>query len=354
MRSKRVTKLLACVLTMSMCTTPVFAFSADDAVTEVGAGESNITTDFGTAGATVKVTVPTKTSLKVNPFYNRTASGTVSGSQVATRDIKIVNKSYTADVGTVSGQRGVPVIVTAKATITPKADSKVNPIYDKSAATTADSDVFSADSDEKNIFLQLLSGNLTSVSSSATYPSSGTAKAIVTEKGSRIKFAVAAPTSVSNNGQVSDTAAGKGAMAILGEATVNADWATDDLSVGITYNIKASDTSVNDTPMPSVTVTQSSNKAVYVTVPQSAYGKAEVESLCFKDPENNAYGLYDVNFEGAGVTAEVKANKDIEIVLDKDQEIVAGMMADFDNKAQEVLVKLSDGRVCVATVTATK
>lgn len=344
MKSRRVTKLLACVLAASMCAVPVYA-TTDTTVIAEDNGEGQVDLTFGKEDVTVRVSVPTSAALKVNPFYNTSATGTVSGSQVASRDLRILNKTFTHDQSTTSGNTGVSINVTAQAQITGKAEG-VKAYYGQGTVA----DTFSADSEEKNIQMQLKSGSLSDPSGNATYTSGQSA--YVTELGSRIKFSVSGPSSVSDGNDadaidVSDNQAGLGAMAILGNATVNAAWVTEDLSVGLIYNIKASNTPASEPAAPSISLTTSS-KVIMIT--QAQLAGSNVERVSLQDPVKNAYGLFDVEFGEDQI--ETDASGSLKLTVDDGIFSFLSGETELKGKPQDLLVKMEDGRVFVGTLTA--
>ncbi len=344
MKSKRVTRLLACALATTMCAVPVFASSADPTTSITQDNyDGSVDLDFGKESINVQVSVPTSAALRVNPMATVSSGATaVTGAQIASRDLRIINRTYARTPGTVSNNQGVAVIVTARAQVLGKGDG-VKVVYNKA---NAGSNVFSQDSDAKNVMMELQQGTLSDISGNGTYGSG--AKATVTELGSRIKFAVGAPTSVSSgdNVTVADASVGKAAMAILGEATINAAWQTDDLNVGLVYNIKASNSTVTDTQPTLAGVTGNT-----ITIPAATLNEATVEAVAIQDPKKDTYGFFPLEFDETTYTTNASGAATLTI----DSGVIDYLKADDSLKGasnpQDLIIALSDGRVIVTTLT---
>lgn len=335
MKSKRVTKLLACVLAASMCAVPVFAAEPTTIINTDNA-DGSFAVDFAKKGINVQVSVPTNAHLRVNPLTTLTGmQGTVSNSQIATDDLRIINKTWAPVAGTTSDNEGIPVIVTAYATAT-KAEG-VKLFY-----TNTETDTFSADSDDKNAMMKLVSGNLPNPSGNATYSTTG--GSYVTELGSRIKFSVPGAGSVSSgtsNITISDNGAGLGAMAITGQATVNAPWQNDDIAVEFVYNIRASKAPVNDAQP---TAAYATNK---ITIVAANLNKATVTGVAIQDPVANSYGFFPVELEENAITT--KADGSIEIAVPTGlTDFLKSDDSGCKGKDQDLFIQLSDGRVIVS------
>lgn len=299
--------------------------------------------DFGKESINVQVSVPTSAALRVNPMATVSSGATaVSGAQIASRDLRIINRTYARTPGSVSANQGVAVIVTARAQVLGKGDG-VKVVYNKA---NAGSNVFSQDSDAKNVMMELQEGLLPNISGNGTYGRG--AKAKVTELGSRIKFDVAAPTSVSagDNVTVPDANVGKAAMAILGEATINAAWQTDDLNVGLVYNIKASNSTVTDTQPILAGVTGNT-----ITIPAATLNEATVEAVAIQDPKKDTYGFFPLEFDETTYTTNASGDATLTI----DSGVIDYLKTDDSLKGasnpQDLIIALSDGRVIVTTLT---
>lgn len=344
MKSKRVTRLLACALATTMCAVPVFASSADPTTSITQDNyDGSVNLDFGKESINVQVSVPTSAALRVNPMATVSSGATaVSGAQIASRDLRIINRTYARTPGSVSANQGVAVIVTARAQVLGKGDG-VKVVYNKA---NAGSNVFSQDSDAKNVMMELQEGLLPNISGNGTYGRG--AKAKVTELGSRIKFDVAAPTSVSagDNVTVPDANVGKAAMAILGEATINAAWQTDDLNVGLVYNIKASNSTVTDTQPILAGVTGNT-----ITIPAATLNEATVEAVAIQDPKKDTYGFFPLEFDETTYTTNASGDATLTI----DSGVIDYLKTDDSLKGasnpQDLIIALSDGRVIVTTLT---
>lgn len=291
----------------------------------------------------MQVSVPTSAALRVNPMATVSSGATaVSGAQIASRDLRIINRTYARTPGSVSANQGVAVIVTARAQVLGKGDG-VKVVYNKA---NAGSNVFSQDSDAKNVMMELQEGLLPNISGNGTYGRG--AKAKVTELGSRIKFDVAAPTSVSagDNVTVPDANVGKAAMAILGEATINAAWQTDDLNVGLVYNIKASNSTVTDTQPILAGVTGNT-----ITIPAATLNEATVEAVAIQDPKKDTYGFFPLEFDETTYTTNASGDATLTI----DSGVIDYLKTDDSLKGasnpQDLIIALSDGRVIVTTLT---
>lgn len=159
---------------------------------------------------------------------------------------------------------------------------------------------------------------------------------------------VAAPTSVSagDNVTVPDANVGKAAMAILGEATINAAWQTDDLNVGLVYNIKASNSTVTDTQPILAGVTGNT-----ITIPAATLNEATVEAVAIQDPKKDTYGFFPLEFDETTYTTNASGDATLTI----DSGVIDYLKTDDSLKGasnpQDLIIALSDGRVIVTTLT---
>lgn len=230
MRSKRVTKLLACVLSAAMCAGPTAVFASSEISTDA---KGTIQGDFGLYSPEVKVEVPVKASIKVNPL-SKNGVTTVKQFGLASKDLVIKNR--TIDGTTAADREGVDLLVTVGGKIT-GTGTNVKAFYDQAGFTP------NGASKQKNIYMQLTKST-TSNSENNTYslaadsePSSQT----ITGVGSRIQFNIAAPTGTSiSSGTVSAGDLTYGAFAVIGNANTGADWAANDMTVELKYEIQAS------------------------------------------------------------------------------------------------------------------
>lgn len=243
MKSRRVTKLLACVLASSLCAVPVGA--TVDVTGEGGVTGAKITTDFGIYSPSVTVTVPTEAHIRINPL--KVANSTsVNGYEIASNDLQIVNKS----VDTVN-KTGIPILFTANAKITKKGDS-VKVYYDYGKTSPSKYGV-SSNSKTKAAYIALQAADNqgaaftntpgSGVSDNATYaldtnPVTPQGKNPVTTVGSQLHMPIDAP-SINASGALA-TPYSYGTYAVVGHANENAPWQASDLEIELTYNIKPS------------------------------------------------------------------------------------------------------------------
>lgn len=274
MKSKRVTKLLACVLSVAMCATPVWATSYGD---ETGSGTitgGKIDTEVGVYAPPISVNVPIKTKIEVNPMISQN-SPSVNGYGIASKSLVITNKSYDTD-----NSEGIPIIVTAEAEIQKKEDS-VKVYYDK----TRSGYTASANSKAKEAYMSLSEGNMTvpGTSGNVVYKTAGKKSDVITTAGSQIQFSVSAPNAAS--------AKTYAAFAVVGDANVNAPWENNDMTIGLTYAIKAGSTGIkgkiaNVAAISSivnganVTISATSTNGISINnFPENGVDGAEVEAI---------------------------------------------------------------------------
>lgn len=226
MRSKRVTKLMACILASSMCTMPVFASGQ-------GVLEHTFTGDVTVESVALNVTVPTSFSVKVNPFYGNVAD-TVSGSRIASDEFVISNN-------TSKNNAPVAVMCTTTAQITKKGDDVK--LYYSDITPDDNSKVKKVHMDVKTISQGVTASNNQFIAAN------GVRSIAVTNSKTQIDMKVA------GNG-------GYGAFAIMGNANVGAaDWKAGDLATSVAYRIRAVGAGTAEAPitaLPTVNV-QSAN-----------------------------------------------------------------------------------------------
>ncbi len=263
MKSKRVTKLLACVLASSLCAVPVAASATTVDVTgEGGVSGGKITTDFGIYSPSVTVTVPTKAEIRINPL-KVAGSTSVNGYEIASNELQIVNKSIDT-----KNKAGIPVLFTANAKITKKG-SDVKVYYDN---TTAGSGYNSASSNSKAkeayVVLQAADGQSASsgVSANASFATLGSNP--ITTVGSQLHMPLGTPTLDSAGAAVA--APTYGTYAVVGIANENAPWVADDLNIELTYNIKATASTGASAPAITLQGTQVSGNALSINATDAA------------------------------------------------------------------------------------
>lgn len=348
MKSRRVTRLLACGLAMCMFTVPVYAMDSslepNDVEAEGSAYSGTVNIEFSTPDVMVRATVPTQSKVAVNPFATG-AANTVSGASIASKDLKIVNKTYTqTDPDDNTTRRGVSLNVTATAMVKEIA-SGVNVYYDESLPTDATDARFLETVEEKNAIMQLQEGAFATardISSNVTYGSGD--KATVTELGSRIALQVDAPAAVSSDSTatVSDDEIGCGAMAIIGKATVAADWQNTDMGIDFAYTLRASSVDpASSTSLGNMTVTGSSTK-VEMAITAATLNKATIAGIAMQNGKDNSYGFQALPEDGYTMTTAT--NGDVKITL---AQPIMDIVKTVKGAKQNVLVKLSDGRVLI-------
>lgn len=341
MRFKRAAKLLACVLSVSMCATPVFASSAWQDAANNGQGGS-VDLDLGVNSPTLKVKVPTKFDLKVNPFHG-TSDGKVENFALASKEFVISNNTSDNSSGTATG---VGLMCTATARINePKDDVMIS--YNTVAAQAGDT--------RKLIHMELAGANGSVLVSQNTYTGD---KATITNVGSRLQTKVAAPN-------VTAGTPGYGAFAIVGEANTNADWQAQDLKVALSYRLRAVPTSENPVNLAGITLAAtatSANNASAGTgneilddtvLTSSVMAMSEVFGIIIHSP-TKAFPDYILRASEEGkLDVDVEDDGACTITIPKGD---TGINAIANNsklrgKAQDLLIVLTDGRVIAGTIT---
>lgn len=331
MKSKRVAKLLACVLAVSMSAVPAYATGT------ATSGTVNVDVDYVTP--VMKVKVPTAVNVKVQSFYNSSATNTVSGVGLASDEFVIQNStSY-------NGQ-GVDLLCTASATVNKKVDD-VFLDYQTFTAKPASS--------KKKAFMQLKAANTPVNLKNNTYGGDSVA---ITTVGSRLDVKVPAPTGTGL------TTSGNAAFAILGVANTGADWKKADLGVSITYNLKPIEsgrTITNTNPCQSGITIASANMAtadvdiVDNTVLDAAtLNEAKVIGVQFHALEND---FADITVLANNPQLKITYTKDTNgeeeaaVAFVKGSEICKLLCTTYKDKTVYATVALSDGRRFVGKVT---
>lgn len=294
MKSKRVTKLLACVLSSTMIMAPVsvFASSTDrTTVTQEGDYAGSFETGFDVNKQTLNVTVPTKADIRINPTF-KTGNTSVNGYRVASKDLMIENKTLDTD------HNAIPVLLTAKAKIANKKDD-VKVYYDASKYTPSSS------SQAKEILMQLVSANGGDISNNnaqyvknSNFADTADSKTVTT-LGSLLQVQVPAATSVNNAGQQNAAVqvGGYAAIAVIGDANENAKWEKDDVTLELTYNLKAT-SATSTVATPNVTISSgnlTSGNAVSINIPDTTLDGSNVGSIvvCDRKAESAEWNLDD-------------------------------------------------------------
>lgn len=241
MRSKRVTKLLACVLSAAMCAGPTAVFASNAEYGDLDAsGKGTIATDFGIYSPELKVTVPIKASVKVNPLSKNSVQ-TVKQFGLASKDLVITNKTIEGD--TAADREGADLLVTVTGKITGKG-ANVKAFYEQGGFTP------NGASKEKSLYMQLAAATVNRTSTAVTALSENNNYSLaadnepytqtITGVGSRIQFNI--PGSQGTSVSTGTLSAGDytyGAFAVIGNANTGADWVANDMTVELRYEIKA-------------------------------------------------------------------------------------------------------------------
>lgn len=371
MKTNKASRFAAAALAMAMCV-PGTALAADEP-----ANSGSFDTSFDVYSPKLTIKVPVNLDVKINPIADTSATD-VNKYEVASQSIDIWNASVdtAADVA-------IPINVTVKASITDKAEDVIteyntftaditsaskkinlNLSAAKTAAVLAVADGQTAAFDtEKKLDLSKWE-----VGTAADYSAPAKSTAI-TKWGSLLSLDIAGPTTSNstdtgetyskNPGDVTPAA---GSFAVTGVANTGADWKKDDVKVAVTYSVKASKPR-NIAPLALAAVDWTSGTSaadLVITVP--GVGESTVLALGFHN--DASYGDYlmeeGVNADGTPAEGKYKVEyvdnagaTDAKITIAKDNaalEFLAG--DDLKNKAQDLVIALSDGRYVVSTFTA--
>lgn len=342
----KMTKLSALALAFTMgFSTVAFAATASNSGT--------ISSKFSLYSPTLTVTVPASADVQVNPLMTTTTSnGTVDEFEVASKALIFTNKTIDTDPTDSTKKKPIPLTVTVTAKAVP--GEGVVTHYNNGVGYFESN----ATSTKKEIFLQMSTGTAkvddTDSSSKlddkkVTAKGFGTTKATpVTSYGSKLQFNVAGPT-LDTSTSTTVEQLGAGACAITGDANYNADWAEKDLTVTVTYSIKAS--TYTGAPEGNVTAVSASKGAdATFTLTKGNLEGAELSDIAFHNNGKDGYG--DIILDKADYTAETKANGDIEVTFAGDGTIAGILGGDsFIDKPQDVVFALSDGRMFVSSLT---
>ena len=332
MKSKRITKLLACTLVVAMSATPVFASS----VTYSDKASGTIDTDFGLYQPVLSVNVDTQAGVKINPLYDVTNGQGVKKYSLASKNISINNATQDDD------KKGVPVLVTAKATIK-NTDPSVKAYYDY-GANSGSKFVKNDNSTAKELYMELQKGSGTSggLGNYVAVPATSDA-AVITKSGSRLQMVVPA---------MSGGTAGYGEFAVIGEANTGAAWSNTDLSLELTYEIAAvgaSTTGLQAINISSLTAT-SGNAVSINALTDVALAGAAVKDVIVYDQKCE---MPESAIATDSISYERNTSDDGWILfISKDDPVVQWLnTAERKNKAIGLLVVLSDGRVSKTDLT---
>ena len=355
----RFTRIASTAMALTMCV-PTAAFAAD----------GSFETSFDVYSPALTISVPVKLDVQVNPIADSAASG-VKQFTVASNSIDILNASVDVEADV-----AIPVVATIKANIASSAEDVVT-----------EYNTFTADptSTAKRIYLALSEAQTAAtidvkdggtaafdtekkldlsqyaVDTAAAYTTPAD-QAEITQYGSLLSVDIAGPTtSDSTAGATYSTDASKvsaavGSFAVTGVANTNADWKADDVTVAVTYNVKASQALNIETPDIAAAPTFSAGTSaadVVITVP--GVGEATVTAMALHNAHEGMYkdfvfgeDEYTVAYAPNGATTDAK------ITIPKESGVLALLTeADYSGKAQDLVLALSDGRMVVTTLTAT-
>lgn len=340
MKSKRVTTLLACVLSASMCVMPVSA-ATNPEVTGTGQVGGEINASFDLLKETVTVTVPTAADIRVNPFFDGSVD-TVEKFRVASKDLVVQNKTMDG-----KKENGLPVLITATGKVTKGADVQV--YYDASKFTE------SSTSPKKEIELQMVSENGGSLSSDSTssngkYALNTTASDTITNVtmtsvGSRLQIPVAAPTVA--NKQITGGAP-MSAFAVVGKTNENADWTDKDLTISLKYTIRA--TKQGPVGAPSITIPAvTSGNAISINFTDATMDGATPLNFVIHD-EKDKLPETKIPASECGWKRDT-ADTQWTVSIPGDNDAITWYCQDQKGKTFDFLIELSDGRVVKTKIT---
>lgn len=364
MRSKRVTKLLACVLSAAMCAGPTAVFAADVEYGEYDPTQGSITTDFGIASPELKVTVPIKASVKVNPL-SENGSG-VEQYGLASKDLIITNKTIK---GTKPSDRdGADILVTVTGKVASGTGAKV--FYEQDGFTP------NGASKQKNLYMQLAAANLhqtvgtpaNSLSENNVFTMAADNQPFtqtMTSVGSRIQFTVpgadkaTAPSVSTGTLSAGDYNAGQvcGAFAVIGKANTGADWVANDMAIELKYEIKATTAEGIASPtVPTITVTSANGVSVNnFVMDRDLYGALITDIVLYDKTVDTPEGRWAS--DDPALTFTRNTNDDgYDFKISKDDPVIQylnNLPAGSSKRTGKyfVLVKFSDGRVSRTAVT---
>lgn len=365
----------ALAMAASMCLS-VPAFAAQNSDKTAG----DFTTSFDIYSPTLTVSVPLNLDVEVNPFADSSET-TLQHYSVASQSMDIWNASTdtTKDIG-------IPVNVEVQASIASTAEGVVTEYGDftadsKSTKKKIHLDLVSptaptvavangktpawkdATATDKKLDLQTDNYTLTAMDYKAA-----TNKTAITKFGSLLSVDIVAPA-----GDTSATAPATkygsdpmkvipavGSFAVVGTANSHADWKETDVKVNVSYKITASNALNIKTPgvepttagTPGVTVAANTDATIVI----KDVGEATVEAIAVHNDKEGGYGdyiwdadRYEVTYaEDGSTTGQMNAT----IKISKDGEGgLAFLAANHKGEAQDLCVRLSDGRMVVGTLT---
>lgn len=369
----------ALAMAASMCLS-VPAFAAQNSDKTAG----DFTTSFDIYSPTLTVSVPLNLDVEVNPFALGGSDTTLQKYSVASQSMDIWNASTdtTKDIG-------IPINVEVQASIESTAEGVVTEYSDftedskstkkkihldlvgaasptATAKTTGVTIAFKdATATDKKLDLKPENYTLTAIDWDAA-----TNKTAITKFGSLLSLDIVAPTTSATVTTGMNDKFSKdpekivptvGSFAVVGTANSHADWKETDVKVNVSYKITASKALQIVTPgvepttagTPGVTVAANTDATIVI----KDVGEATVEAIAVHNDKEGGYGdyiwdadRYEVTYaEGTAadagkIIATIKISKDGEGGL-------AYLASDYQGKAQDLCVKLSDGRMVVGTLT---
>ena len=357
MKSK-FSKVTSVALAMAMCM-PMTALAAGQ--------QGTFDTSFDVYSPKLTIQVPVNADIQINPLSDSTQTDLTQFS-VASNSIDIWNASVDLEK-----DQAIPINATVTATISSKKDeviteynnftpSVTSPVKrinlnltEAETATAIDvkDGATAAFDTEKKLDLTKYATKTAAVYTGARN------KTAITQWGSSLSVDIAGPTTT-------DTTAGKtyssdatkvkatvGSFAVTGVANASADWKADDITVAITYDIRASQTRNITTPtIATAPVFTSGTSATDLTIAVPNVGEATVTAMAAHNDESD-YGDYFWEEDAYTVTyATASGNTTATIKIPKDDGGLAYLAGDdYKGEAQDFAIALSDGRIIVTTLT---
>lgn len=350
-------KMAATAMAVAMCV-PCVVSAAET--------KGNFDTSFDIYSPVLTVSVPTTLDIRVNPLADTTSTAdkSVGKFAIASNSIDIINGSVD-----VAADKAIPVNATIQATIASKGENVTTEYNTFTASDT---------SAVKKVFLTLSEANTPAVieagagNANAAWDSDKhldlskyavktaaeydavTNKATVTKYGSLLSVDIAGPSTTDTTpGAAFSTTASKvtpvvGSFAITGVVNANADWKSTDLTVNVTYDIRASKARTLTTPTVAAVTFTSGTSATDLNISVTGVGEATVTAMALHN--DSEYG--DFPFETAQYTVDYATAGTAKITLKKDDAVLAFLAGDdFKGKAQDLVIALSDGRIVTTTLT---
>ncbi len=362
----------AFAMAASMCLS-VPAFAAENSDKTAG----DFTTSFDIYSPTLTVSVPLNLDVEVNPFADSSVT-TLQYYSVASQSMDIWNASTDT-----KKDIGIPVNVEVQASIASNAEGVVteygtfqedskstkkrihldlaSPTAPTVALVTGQTPAWKDPAaTDKKLDLKVENYTLTAMDYKAA-----SNKTAITKFGSLLSVDIAAPTT-----SATETSTGSkdkfskdpekilptvGSFAVVGTANSHADWKDTDVAVNVSYKITASNPLAITTPGVdggAVTVAADTDATIVI----KDVGEATVEAIAVHNDKEGGYGDYIWDADRYTVTyAEdnsTPAKTDATITISKDGEGgLAYLASAYKGEAQDLCIKLSDGRMVVSTLT---